>query len=113
MYVSGLHSAILQLSFDIPHSIDGSKRLTYPEIESIPEGAVVFISCPPDIPNAVYGGLVATRSKVSKAAGTVVDGRIRDLQQMRNLKYPVSRRRHTAHVGEIMLLPLLLSFSST
>ncbi|KAL4751813.1 ribonuclease E inhibitor RraA/Dimethylmenaquinone methyltransferase [Aspergillus terricola var. indicus] len=60
-------------------------------IDSIPEGAVVFISSP-KTPNAVYGGLMSTRAQASKAAGSVIDGGVRDLQEHRTLNYPVFAR---------------------
>lgn len=41
--------------------------------------------------NACYGGLMSTRAKHSGAVGTVIDGRLRDLQEHRDLDYPVSR----------------------
>ena len=59
------------------------------QIDSIPKGAVVFISVPPKTVNAVYGGLMSARAKASGAAGTIVDGRVRDLQEHRDLVYPV------------------------
>ncbi|OQV03022.1 hypothetical protein CLAIMM_08122 [Cladophialophora immunda] len=61
-------------------------------IDTIPKGAVVFVSSPPGIVNAVYGGLMSTRAQASGAAGTVVDGRIRDVQEHRGLGYPVFAR---------------------
>ncbi|KAJ9144739.1 RraA-like protein [Coniochaeta hoffmannii] len=61
-------------------------------IDSVPEGAVVFVSCPPNIPNAVYGGLMSARAQASKAVGSVVDGRFRDLQEQRDLNFPVFAR---------------------
>lgn len=60
------------------------------QIDSIPEGAVIFISSPAGITSAVYGGLMSARAKYSKAAGTVIDGRFRDLKEHRDLDYPVS-----------------------
>ncbi|ERT00982.1 ribonuclease e inhibitor rraa/dimethylmenaquinone methyltransferase [Sporothrix schenckii 1099-18] len=60
-------------------------------IDGIPSGAVVFISSP-DTPNAVFGGLMATRAQASGAAGTVIDGRLRDLQEHRDLGYAVFAR---------------------
>lgn len=51
---------------------------------------MVFISTPPKLINACYGGLMSTRAKYLGAAGTVIDGRLRDLQEHRNLDYPVS-----------------------
>lgn len=54
----------------------------------IPAGSVVFISSPNTV-NAVFGGLMSNRAQASGAVGTVVDGRIRDLQEHRALGYPV------------------------
>ena len=50
---------------------------------------MIFVSCPPKTPNAVYGGLMSARVKASRAVGSVIDGRFRDLQEQRDLKYPV------------------------
>ncbi|KAH8899181.1 RraA-like protein [Thozetella sp. PMI_491] len=61
-------------------------------IDSIPAGAVVFVSCPPRTPNAVYGSLMSARAKASKAVGSVIDGRFRDLQEQRDLGFPVFAR---------------------
>ncbi|OIW25717.1 RraA-like protein [Coniochaeta ligniaria NRRL 30616] len=61
-------------------------------IDSVPAGAVVFVSCPRGIPNAVYGGLMSTRARASGAVGSVVDGRFRDLQEQRDLNFPVFAR---------------------
>ena len=44
------------------------------------------------MPNAVFGGLMSTRAQYSKAAGTVIDGRLRDLQEHRDLDFPVFAR---------------------
>ncbi|KAK4231152.1 RraA-like protein [Podospora fimiseda] len=69
-------------------------RPKYPThyIDSVPAGAVVFVSCPPKIPNAVYGGLMSTRAKASGAVGSVIDGRFRDVQEQRDLNYPIFAR---------------------
>jgi len=40
--------------------------------------------------NACYGGLMSNRAKYLGAAGTVIDGRLRDLSEHRELGYPVS-----------------------
>lgn len=58
-------------------------------IDSVPWGAVIFVSSPHGTINAVYGGLMSTRAQASGAVGSVVDGRIRDLQEHRDLGYPV------------------------
>lgn len=61
------------------------------QIDTIPSGAVVFISSPAGVRSAVFGGLMGTRAKYSQAAGAVIDGRLRDLQDHRALGFPVSR----------------------
>lgn len=71
---------------------DPEPKLASHYIDSIPKGAVLFISCPARVPNAVYGGLMSTRAQVSGAAGTVIDGRFRDIQEHRDLGYPVFGR---------------------
>ena len=60
------------------------------QIDSVPAGAVVLVSCQPASSNALYGGLMSTRAKASGAVGTIVDGRFRDVQEQRDLGYPVS-----------------------
>ncbi|KAK1763920.1 RraA-like protein [Phialemonium atrogriseum] len=60
-------------------------------IDSVPEGSVIFVSTP-NIPNAVFGGLMGARACASKAAGAVIDGRFRDLQEQRDLTFPVFAR---------------------
>ena len=44
------------------------------------------------MPNAVFGGLMSTRAQVRGAVGTVIDGRLRDLQEHRDLGFPVFAR---------------------
>lgn len=58
-------------------------------IDTVPKDHIVFISSPPVV-NAVYGGLMSTRAKHLGALGTVCDGLIRDLQDHRDLGFPVS-----------------------
>ncbi|KXJ94048.1 ribonuclease E inhibitor RraA/Dimethylmenaquinone methyltransferase [Microdochium bolleyi] len=61
-------------------------------IDSVPEGAVVFVSSPPKTSNAVYGGLMSMRAQASGAVGSVIDGRFRDLQEQRELGFPIFAR---------------------
>ncbi|RAO72789.1 uncharacterized protein BHQ10_008801 [Talaromyces amestolkiae] len=68
-----------------------SPKQAFHYIDMIPAGSVVFISSPNTI-NAVFGGLMSNRAHASGAVGTVVDGRIRDLQEHRALGYPVFAR---------------------
>jgi regulator of RNase E activity RraA len=52
-------------------------------------GDVLFISAPEGLVNAMYGGLMSTRAQYLGAAGAIVDGRVRDLQEHRDLGFPV------------------------
>ncbi|KAF2629846.1 RraA-like protein [Macroventuria anomochaeta] len=58
-------------------------------IDSIPKDAVVFISQPQPHINAVYGGLMSLRAQHLGAAGVIIDGKVRDLQEHRNLNFPL------------------------
>ncbi|KAK6461040.1 ribonuclease E inhibitor RraA/Dimethylmenaquinone methyltransferase [Scheffersomyces coipomensis] len=68
-------------------------------IDQVPEGSFVVIGVPltcqsieapyNKINNALYGGLMSTRAQYLKANGTVVLGRIRDLDEHQDLQYPV------------------------
>lgn len=58
------------------------------QIDTVPDGAVLYISSP-DVPNAVYGGLMSTCAQARGAVGTVVNGRVRDLAEHRDLGFPV------------------------
>jgi regulator of RNase E activity RraA len=72
------------------------------EIDSVPAGSVIFISSPKTV-NAVYGGLMSHRAQISGAVGTVVDGRVRDLQEHRGLGYPVSGHQ-TYHLYMLIII---------
>lgn len=68
-------------------------------IDEIPEGSVLILGLPiaqqlttapyVTVNNALYGGLMSTRAQYRKAAGSVVLGRIRDLDEHNDLGYPV------------------------
>ncbi|KAJ0103952.1 hypothetical protein J7T55_010969 [Diaporthe amygdali] len=61
-------------------------------IDSVPAGAVLFVSAPPKTPNAVYGGLMTARAKALGAVGSVIDGRFRDLHEQREQGFPIFGR---------------------
>jgi regulator of RNase E activity RraA len=72
------------------------------QIDTVPPNSVIFVSTPA-IPNAVYGGLMSTRAQHLGAAGTVVDGRFRDVAEHRALGYPVfARETGTAPPAELV-----------
>ncbi|CAG8755217.1 5389_t:CDS:2, partial [Acaulospora colombiana] len=90
----------------VPISDTTSPKPTQHFADASPEGSVVFVSAPSslyyislvwytgyilmelfslfsDAINAVWGGLMNTRAKVRGVKGVVVDGRIRDLAEIR------------------------------
>ena len=57
--------------------------------DTVPSGSVVFLSAPPNLVNACTGGLLSQRCQYRGAVGTIADGRVRDLQEHRNMSYPL------------------------
>lgn len=53
-------------------------------------GKIMYIQQPKDMYSACFGGLMGLRSKTLGAAGIVVDGRFRDVQEIQELGLPVS-----------------------
>lgn len=53
--------------------------------DSILKDSVVFVSQPKGLVSACWGGLMSTRAKKLGAAGVVIDGRFRDLNEHREL----------------------------
>ncbi|GBB84795.1 hypothetical protein RclHR1_11360009 [Rhizophagus clarus] len=68
----------------VPKSDTTSPKIDKSYADTIPSGSVVFISAPPNSVNAVWGGLMNTRAKILGVNGVVVDGRIRDLDEIRS-----------------------------
>lgn len=52
-------------------------------------GKILYIQQPKDTYSACFGGLMAARSKYLGAAGVVIDGRFRDIQEIQDLGLPV------------------------
>lgn len=54
--------------------------------DAIPKDSVVFVSQPKGLISACWGGLMSTRAQKLGAAGVVIDGRFRDIEEHRALK---------------------------
>lgn len=59
-------------------------------VDAVTEGSVVFVSQPGGCYSACWGGLMSTRAMVLGALGVVVDGNVRDLNEHRDMGFPVS-----------------------
>ncbi|KAJ5097508.1 ribonuclease e inhibitor rraa dimethylmenaquinone methyltransferase [Penicillium angulare] len=55
-------------------------------------GHIMYIHQPPGLSAACWGGLMSTRAQHLGAAGAVVNGRIRDQREHKELKFPVFGR---------------------
>lgn len=68
-------------------------------IDKAPRGSVIVMALPLEcqlaahpyvtINNAMYGGLMSTRAQYLQCNGSVIFGRVRDVDEHRNLRYPV------------------------
>ncbi|KAL4811841.1 ribonuclease E inhibitor RraA/Dimethylmenaquinone methyltransferase [Aspergillus spinulosporus] len=55
-------------------------------------GVIMYIQQPKGLYSACWGGLMSTRAKAAGALGVVVDGRVRDLSEHREIGFPVFSR---------------------
>ncbi|KAJ6028861.1 hypothetical protein N7540_004437 [Penicillium herquei] len=60
--------------------------------DAIPKDSVVFVSQPKGLISACWGGLMSTRAKKLGAAGVVIDGRFRDIEEHRALNFGLFAR---------------------
>lgn len=52
----------------------------------------MYIQQPKGLPSACWGGLMSTRAQKLGSLGTIIDGRMRDMQEHIDMKYPVRLR---------------------
>ncbi|CAB4374245.1 RraA-like protein [Rhizophagus irregularis] len=76
----------------VPKSDTTSPKIDKSYVDTVPSGSVVFLSTPQNSVNAVWGGLMNTRAKILGVRGVVVDGRVRDLDELRSDETPVFAR---------------------
>lgn len=58
-------------------------------VDHIPEDAFVMVAADDDTDAALWGGLMSTRAKARGARGAVVNGGIRDFEQIDGLGFPI------------------------
>ncbi|KAI0075748.1 RraA-like protein [Panus rudis PR-1116 ss-1] len=64
-------------------------------VDTVPNGSVVVINAPPQVKNAVWGGLMTAGAQVRGALGVVISGRCRDLAEHRSANFPVFAKGHS------------------
>lgn len=72
-------------------------KLAVHHVDAAPQGSIIVISCPTGVTTANWGGLMSTRARAMGLAGTVVDGRTRDIEEHRAMGYPVFARGVSVH----------------
>lgn len=58
-------------------------------VDSIPKDSIVAVAADADIDAALWGGLMSTKAQKRGAKAAVVNGGVRDLEQISNLHFPV------------------------
>ncbi|KAJ8610940.1 hypothetical protein MRB53_038244 [Persea americana] len=74
----------------VPASDKTSPKPAKHFVDTVPKNSVVFISQPKGLYSACWGGLMSTRAKFLGAQGVVVDGNFRDINEHREMGFPVS-----------------------
>jgi len=67
-------------------------KLTSHFVDTAPSGSVIVIAAPPQVKNAVWGGLMTAGAQRRGALGVVISGRCRDLAEHRSANFPVFAR---------------------
>lgn len=58
-------------------------------VDSIPADSIVIVAADADIDAALWGGLMSTKAQKRGAKAAVVNGGVRDIEQVKNLHFPV------------------------
>jgi regulator of RNase E activity RraA len=58
-------------------------------VDSIPRDSIVLVAADADIDAALWGGLMSTRAQARGARGAIVNGGVRDIEQITRLGFPV------------------------
>jgi regulator of RNase E activity RraA len=58
-------------------------------VDSCPSEHILIIKSPSTAPNAVWGGLMTARAKVVGCRGAIIDGFIRDSNEIKDMDFPV------------------------
>ncbi|PWY74511.1 RraA-like protein [Aspergillus sclerotioniger CBS 115572] len=91
MYSPGLMSSTAKIfgpayTVKMVHAAD--KAPPTPKVhfaDAIPQNSVVFVSQPKGLISACWGGLMSTRAQKRGAAGVIIDGKFRDINEHREL----------------------------
>lgn len=74
------------LTIDLP--ADGLVDIL-PVLPTAQPGDIIVLACYGDTSMAMWGGLMATLARMAGIAGAVVDGAVRDVDELRDLDFPI------------------------
>lgn len=77
----------------------GSIITVHKALLEAPPGAVIVVDGAGDATGAMFGELMATEARARGIAGIVVDGAVRDVEGLRDLRFPAFARAITPRVG--------------
>ncbi|CEG46634.1 -like protein [Plasmopara halstedii] len=81
----------------VPATGPAVSKLPFHYVDLIEVGQVIVISAPTDTTTGVFGGLLASASKIRGAAGVVTNGRIRDIEEISSICLPIFSCGTTVH----------------
>ncbi|KAG9249814.1 ribonuclease E inhibitor RraA/Dimethylmenaquinone methyltransferase [Emericellopsis atlantica] len=76
----------------VESSDSSAPRLDKHFVDHNQEGVIMYIQQPKGLPSACWGGLMSTRAQFLGTKGVVIDGRMRDVNEHRGMKFPVFAR---------------------
>lgn len=94
MYSPDSHARIFGLAVTVKMvetSDKSAPKLEKHFVDHNVEGGVMFIQQPKGLPSACWGGLMSTRAQYLGAEGVVIDGRMRDINEHKQFKFPASQ----------------------
>lgn len=85
-----------------------SKPASSSYLDNVPESYFVVIKSPSTCQSSCWGGLLTTRAKYKRLAGTLVDGKCRDVPEHQEANYPVITTRGRSCLRAAAVTPLWL-----
>ena len=75
--------------YERPRKNENQYELEIQLVDSLQQGEVAVAACGSSNRIAPWGGLLSTAARVKKVNGAIMDGFVRDVQQIRKMSFPV------------------------
>jgi regulator of RNase E activity RraA len=73
----------------VEYSDKSAPKLEKHFVDHNENGGIMYIQQPKGLPSACWGGLMSTRAQYMGAHGVVINGRMRDINEHKEFKFPV------------------------